>query len=167
MLRWVVIPGVLGSATGILVAVVPWGRYVLVFGLVVSGLAWLLRGWRLDRRARRPAARRRPHRFGAVRDVAGDGDQPAGAAARWVRADSPGSRTEDPHALPPAGSKSVIPSLKDPSEPIDPVQPLRDLMPCRPTSRPRCRPRPPTAGRARRADPRLSSSVSRFGEGVC
>ena len=37
------IPGLLGSATGILVAVVPWGRYVLVFGLVVSGLAWLLR----------------------------------------------------------------------------------------------------------------------------
>ena len=37
------IPGLLGSAIGILVAVVPWGRYVLVFGLVVSGLAWLLR----------------------------------------------------------------------------------------------------------------------------
>jgi hypothetical protein len=43
LLRWVVVPGVLGSSLGILVAVVPWGRYILVFGLIISGLAWVLR----------------------------------------------------------------------------------------------------------------------------
>jgi len=43
VLNWVVIPAALGSAIGIFVVVVPWGRHILVFGLVVSGLAWLLR----------------------------------------------------------------------------------------------------------------------------
>jgi hypothetical protein len=170
LLRWVVVPGVLGSAIGILVAVVPWGRYVLVFGLVVSGLAWLLRvagDWIVEHAgpqrgviligsvlfgtwlimALNPPAPLRGVGFGPIRQAR----EPA-----------------DPYALPPAGSKSVIPSLKDLSEPIDPVQPLRDLVTPEPTFQPPAPPTPPADGRqgTPRVSLRLSSSVSRLGEGV-
>ena len=170
MLRWVVIPGVLGSAIGIFVVVVPWGRHVLVFGLVVSGLAWLLRvagDWIVERAgplrgvvligsvlfgtwllmALNPPAPLRDVGFGPIRQA---------------------REPKDPYALPPAGSKSVIPSLKDPSEPIDPVQPLRDLITPEPTYQPPAPPTPPADGRrgTPRVTLRLSSSASTFGEGV-
>jgi hypothetical protein len=170
LVRWVVIPGVLGSAIGILVAVVPWGRYVLVFGLVVSGLAWLLRvagDWIIER-------------AGPLRGVVLIGSVLFGT---WlVMAISPPAplrdvgfgpihearEPKDPYALPPAGPTSVIPSLKDPSEPIDPVQPLRDLVTPERTYQPSAPPAPPTDGRRStpRVTLRLSSSMSRFGEGV-
>ena len=38
-LRWILIPGLLGAATGTLVILVPWTRYVLVLTFVGSGLA--------------------------------------------------------------------------------------------------------------------------------
>jgi hypothetical protein len=170
LLRRVLIPGILGSAIGILVVVVPWGGYVLVFGLVVSGLAWLLRvsgDWIVERAgpqrgvvligsvlfgtwlvmAMNPPAPLRGVGFGPIRQA---------------------REPQDPYALPPAGSKSVIPSLKDPSEPIDPVQPLRDLVMPEPTYQPPAPPTPPTDGRhgTPRVTLRLSSSVSRLGEGV-
>src|SRR3954454_7598658 len=114
VLRWVVIPGVLGSAIGIFVVVVPWGRHILVFGLVVSGLAWLLRvagDWAAEhagpqrgvvligsvlcgmglRLARTPPAPLRGVGFGPIRSA---------------------HEPKDPYALPPAGSKGIMPSLK-------------------------------------------------------
>jgi hypothetical protein len=170
LLRWVVVPGLLGSAMGILVAVVPWGQYILVFGLVVSGLAWVLRvagDWIVDH-------------AGPQRGVVLIGSVLLGS---WlVMALSPpgplrdmgfepirqAREPQDPYALPPAGSKSVIPSLGDPGEPIDPVQPLRDLVTPEPTYQPPAPPAPPADGR--RGTPRVilrvSSSVSRSGEGV-
>lgn len=170
LLRRVVIPGVLGSVTGILVVVVPWGRYVLVFGLVVSGLAWLLRAagdWLVERAgpqrgvvvigsvlfgtwlimALAPPGPLRGVGFGPIRET---------------------REPRDPYALPPAGSRSVIPNLRDPSEPIDPVQPLRDLMTPEPTYQPAAPPTPPADGRrgTPRVTLRLSSGVSTLGEGV-
>jgi len=170
LLRWLVIPVALGSAAGIFVAVVPWGRHVLVFGVVVSGLAWLLRvagDWIIEHAgpqrgviligsvlfgswlvmALSPPAPLRDMGFGPIRQA---------------------REPKDHYALPPAGSKGVIPSLKDPSEPIDPVQPLRDLVTSGPSYQPPAPPVPPADGRrgTPRVTLRLSSSVSRFGEGV-
>ena len=170
VLHWVVIPGLLGSIIGILVAVVPWGRYVLVFGLIVSGLAWLLRvagDWAVEHAgpqrgvvligsvlfgtwllmALNPPAPLRGVGFGPIRSA---------------------HEPKDPYALPPAGSKSIIPSLRDPSEPIDPVQPLRDLVTPEPTYEPAAPSTPPADGRqgTPRVTLRVSSSVSRIGEGV-
>jgi Bacterial Ig-like domain (group 3) len=169
LLRWVVLPGVLGSAMGIFVAVIPWGRYVLVFGLVVSGLAWLLRvagDWIIER-------------AGPLRGVVLIGSvlfgtwltmamNPAALRSVGIGPIRQDREPEDPYALPPAGSKGVIPSLRDPSEPIDPVQPLRDLVKPERTYRPPAPPAPPTDGRlgTPRVTLRLSSSVSRLGEGV-
>jgi hypothetical protein len=170
LLRWLVIPGLLGSATGILVVVVPWGRYVLVFGLVVSGLAWLLRvagDWIVERAG--------PQRgviligsvlFGTWLIMALSPPGPLrGVGFGPIR---PAREPPDPYALPPAGSKTVIPNLKAPEEPIDPVQPLRDLVTSTPTYQPPAPPTPPTDGRQGRprVTLRLSSGVSRFGEGV-
>ncbi|MEO5823196.1 MAG: Ig-like domain-containing protein [Vicinamibacteraceae bacterium] len=170
LLRWILLPAVLGSAAGIFVVVVPWGRYVLVFGLVVSGLAWLLRvaaDWAVERvgpqrgvvligsvlfgtwllMALNPPAPLRGVGFGPIRSA---------------------REPKDPYELPPAGSKGVIPSLRDPSEPIDPVQPFRDLVTPERTYRPAAPPTPPADGRrgTPRVSLRLSSSVSTFGEGL-
>jgi Bacterial Ig-like domain (group 3) len=170
LLRWIVIPALLGSATGILVVVVPWGRYVLVFGLVVSGLAWLLRvagDWIVEHAG--------PQRgviligsvlFGTWLIMALNPPGPLrGVGFGPIR---PAREPRDPYALPPAGSKSVIPSLTDPNAPIDPVQPFRDLVTPEPTYEPPAPPTPPADGRqgTPRVLLRLSSSVSRFGEGV-
>jgi hypothetical protein len=75
---------------------------------------------------------------------------------------------KDPYALPPAGTRSVIPDLKEPSEPIDPVKPLKDLVTPEPTYEPPPPPTPPADGRrgAARVTLRLSSSQSAFGEGL-
>ena len=171
LLRWIVVPCLLGSATGILVVVVPWGRYVLVFGLIVSGLAWLLRvagDWIVER----AGPQRGVVLIGSVlfgtwlimalnppRPLRGVGFGPIHQARE----------PKDPYALPPAGSKSIIPNLKDPNEPpIDPVQPFRDLVTPEPTYEPPAPPTPPADGRqgTPRVVLRLSSSVSTFGEGV-
>ncbi len=170
LLRRLVVPGVLGSAAGIFVTVVPWGRYLLIFGLIVSGLAWLLR----------IAGDRVVERAGPQRGVVLIGTV---LFATWliVALSPPGPlrgigfgpirstrEPKDPYALPPAGSKGLFPNLKDPSEPIDPVQPLRDLVTPEPTYQPPAPPTPPADGR--RGTPqvtlRLSSSQSAFGEGV-
>ncbi len=169
LLRWV-LPAVIGSACGLLVVVLPWGRYLLVFGVVVSGLAWLLRfagDWIIER-------------AGPQRGVVLIGTVLFGS---WlVMALSPPEQLrgigfgpihqprepKDPYALPPAGSKGVLPNLKDPSEPIDPVKPLRDLVTPEPTYQPPPPPTPPTDGRlgTPRVTLRLSSGVSASGEGV-
>ena len=169
LLRWVM-PVVLGSVAGILVVVVPWGRYLLVFGLVVSGLAWLLRvsaDWVVERAGpQRGVVLIGSVLFGtwlimAIKPPAPLRDAGFGPIHRE-------REPADPYALPPAGSKGILPSLKDPGEPIDPVQPLRDLVTPSPTYQPPAPPTPPTDGR--RGTPRvvlrLSSGVSARGEGV-
>jgi hypothetical protein len=169
LLRWF-LPAVIGSALGLLVVVVSWGRYVLVLTLVVSGLAWLLRAagdWIIER-------------AGPQRGVVLIGSVLFGS---WlVMALSPPAllrdmgfapireprEPKDPYALPLAGSKGVVPNLKEPGEPIDPIQPLRDLMTPEPTYRPPAPPTPPSDGRlgTPRVTLRLSSSVSGAGDGV-
>ena len=170
MLRWVVIPAVLGSATGIVVAVVPWGRHLLVFGLVVSGLAWLLRvgsDWVVERAGpQRGMALIGSVLFGSwlVMAISPPGPLRDAGFGPIHRPSEP----SDPYALPPAGSKGVIPNLKEPSEPIDPVKPLRDLVTPEPTYTPPPRPTPPADGRpgTPRVTLRLSSGVSASGDGV-
>ena len=170
LLRWIVIPCALGSAAGILVVVVPWGRYVLVFGLVVSGLAWLLRvsgDWIIERAGpQRGVVLIGSVLFGTWLLLALNPPGPLrGVGFEPIH---PAREPADPYALPPAGSKSVIPNLKDPNEPIDPVQPFRDLVTPQPRYEPAAPPRPPADGRqgTPRVVLRLSSSVSTFGEGV-
>ncbi|MFI5076647.1 MAG: Ig-like domain repeat protein [Vicinamibacteria bacterium] len=170
VLHWVVIPGLLGSAIGIFVVVVPWGRYILIFGLIISGLAWALR----------VAGDRIVERAGPQRGVVLIGSVLFGT---WLlmALNPPGPlrgigfgpirqarEPQDPYALPPAGSRGVIPNLKDPNEPIDPVQPLRDLITPEPTYQPPKAPTPPADGRqgTPRVTLRVSSGVSRIGEGV-
>jgi hypothetical protein len=170
LLRWILIPAILGSATGILVVVVPWGRYVLVLGLIISGLAWLLRvagDWIVERAG--------PTRgvvliggvlFGTWLLMAVNPPGPLrGLGVGPIRS---AREPKDPYALPPAGSRSVIPNLQDPSEPIDPVKPLKELVTPEPTYEPARPPTPPTDGRrgTARVTLRLSSSQSAFGEGL-
>jgi hypothetical protein len=150
--------------------VVPWSHYVLGFGLVVSGLAWLLRvagDWAVERAG--------PQRgviligsvlFGSWLIMALSPPGPLrGVGFGPIRSER---EPKDPYALPPAGSKGRFPNLQEPSEPIDPVQPLRDLVTAEPTYQPPAPPTPPADGR--RGTPqvtlRLSSSQSAFGEGV-
>jgi hypothetical protein len=165
-----VIPAALGSTIGILVVVVPWGRHLLAFGLVVSGLAWVLRvagDWIVERAG--------PQRgviligsvlFGTWLIMAFSPPGPLrGIGFGPIRSER---EPKDPYALPPAGSKGPFSNLKDPSEPIDPVQPLRDLVTPEPIYQPPAPPTPPTDDR--RGTPQvtlqLSSSQSAFGEGV-
>ena len=170
LLRWVVIPGVIGSATGILVVVVPWSQYILVFGLIVSGLAWLLRvagDWIVEHAGpQRGVVLIGSVLFGTWLIMALN--PPATLRGVGFEPIRHASEPKDPYALPPAGSKGVFPSLRDPGEPIDPVQPLRDLVTPEPTYQPPAPPTPPADGR--RGTPsvtlRLSSGVSRVGEGV-
>jgi hypothetical protein len=170
LLRWVVMPGVIGSASGILVVVVPWGRYLLVFGLVVSGLAWLLRvagDWVVERAGpQRGVVLIGSVLFGTWLLMAFSPPTPLGGLGFGSvhSADEP----RDPYALPPAGSSGILPSLKGPGEAIDPVKPLRDLVTPEPTYEPASPPSPPADGRqgTPRVTLRLSSSMSTFGEGV-
>jgi hypothetical protein len=168
LLRWI-LPVVIGSACGLLVVVLPSGRYVLVFGLVVSGLAWLLRvagDWIVEHAGpQRGVVLIGTVLFGSWLVMALSPPAPLrGIGFGPIHPREP----KDPYALPPAGSKGVIPSLQDPSEPIDPVQPLRDLVTPEPTYRPPAPPTPPSDGRlgTPRVTLRLSSSVSASGEGV-
>ena len=170
VVTWIVVPAALGSLTGLLVVVIPWSRYLLVFAVIVSGLAWLLRiasDWLIERAG--------PQRgvviLGSV--LFGSWLMMAIAPPGPLRSVGFGpihtAREEkDPYALPPAGSRTTIPNLKDPSEPIDPVQPLRDLVVPAPTYEPKPPPTPPADGRqgTARLVLRLSSSQSAFGEGV-
>lgn len=169
LLRWVV-PIVIGSVAGLLVVVLPWGRLLLVFGLVVSGLAWLLRvagDWIIDRAGpQRGVVLIGTVLFGSWLVMALSPPEPLRGVG-FGPIHQP-SEPRDPYAIPPAGSKGVIPNLKDPSEPIDPVQPLRDLVTPAPTYQPPAPPTPPSDGRlgTPRVTLRLSSSVSGSGEGV-
>jgi hypothetical protein len=169
LLRWI-LPAVLGSAGGLLVVVVPWGRYVLVLCLVVSGLAWLLRiagDWIIERAG--------PQRgvlligtvlFGSWLAMALS--PPESLRSMGLAPIREPREPRDPYALPLAGSKGVMPNLRDANEPIDPVQPLRDLVTPQPTYQRQAPPPPPTDGRLARprVSLRLSSSVSGPGEGI-
>jgi hypothetical protein len=170
LLRWILIPGVLGSVTGILVVVVPWSRYLLVFGLIVSGLAWVLRvggDWIVERAGpTRGVVLIGTVLFGTWILMALNPPGPLrGMGVGSIRSER---EPKDPYALPPAGSKGVIPSLKDPSEPIDPIKPLKELVTPEPTYHPAPPPTPPADGRRGTAKVtlRLSSSQSAFGEGL-
>jgi hypothetical protein len=170
VLAWIVLPAILGSLTGVLVVVIPWGRYLLVFAVIVSGLAWLLRvasDWLVERAGpQRGVVLLGTVLFGSWLMMA---IAPPGPLRSLGFGPIHVAREEkDPYALPPAGSPTVIPNLKDPSEPIDPVQPLRDLVTPTPTYEPKPPPTPPTDGRrgAARLTLRLSSSQSTAGEGV-
>jgi hypothetical protein len=170
VVHWIVVPAILGSLTGILVVVVPWSRYVLVFAVVVSGLAWLLRvssDWVVERAGpQRGVVLIGSVLFGSWLMMAIAPPGPLRSLGlspiRTTRED------KDPYALPPAGSRSVIPNLKEPGEAIDAVKPLRDLVMPEPTYEPPAPQTPPVDGRRGTAHIalRLSSSQSTFGEGV-
>lgn len=168
--RWLLLPVVLGSALGILVVVVPWGRYLLVFGLVISGLAWVLRvagDWVVERAGpQRGVVLIGSVLFGSWLVMALSPPAPLREMGFGPLRQAP--EPKDPYALPPAGSKGMIPNFGEPSEPIDPVQPLRDLVTPQPTYQPPPPPTPPADGRrgTPRVGLRLSSSVSTFGEGL-
>ncbi len=170
LLSRVVIPAVLGSAIGIFVVVVPWGRHVLVFGLVVSGLAWLLRiaaDWAVERTGpQRGVVLIGSVLFGTWLLMALNPPGPLRGVGFGPIGDL--REPKDPYALPPAGTRRGLPDFRAPSEPVDPVQPLRDLVTPEPTYRPPPDPTPPADGRrgTPRITLRLSSSQSAFGEGV-
>ena len=167
LLGWLLIPALLGSITGVLVVVTPWGQSVLALVLVISGLAWLLRvagDWIVER----AGPTRGVVLIGAV--LIGTWLVMAVNQVGSLRGTGLGRLTrepKDPYALPPSGPP-VSPNLKDPDEPIDPVQPLKDLVTPSPSYEPPAPPTPPADGR--RGDPRvtlrLSSSQSAFGEGL-
>jgi hypothetical protein len=170
VLTWIVVPAVLCSLTGLMVVVIPWSRYLLVFVVIVCGLAWLLRiasDWLIERAGpQRGVVLLGTVLFGSWLMMA---IAPPGPLRSLGFGPIHTPREEkDPYALPPAGSRTTIPNLKDPSEPIDPVQPLRDLVTPAPTYEPKPPPTPPADGRHGRAQLvlRLSSSQSAFGEGV-
>jgi hypothetical protein len=168
LLRWIVLPAVIGSAAGVLVVAVEWSRYVLVFALVVSGLSWLLRvasDWLVERAGpRRGVALIGGVLFGSwlLMAIAPPGPLRGAGFGPLV---SPGEPA-DPYALPPAGSRA--PALDDRDKPIDLVQPLRDLVTTPPAYTPKPPPTPPADGRqgTPRVGLRLSASQSRFGEGI-
>jgi len=169
LLRWIV-PALIGSAGGLLVVLVPWGGYLLGFGLVVSGLAWLLRvagDWIIEHAGpQRGVVLIGTVLFGSWLVMAlSPPDALRGMGFAPIRQPR---EPKDPYALPPAGSKGVVPGLTDPSEPIDPVKPLRDLVSPEPTYQPPAAPTPPSDGRigTPRVTLRLSSSVSGTGEGI-
>lgn len=168
MLRWIVLPALIGSVAGILVVSVPWSRYILVFVLVVSGLAWLLRvasDWLVERAG--------PQRgvvliggvlFGSWLIMAISPPAPLRGAGFGPLLTP--SEPKDPYALPPAGSRA--PGIDEPDRPIDLVKPLRDLVTTPPTYTPPPAPTPPADGRQGTPSVglRLSASQSRFGEGI-
>jgi hypothetical protein len=169
-LRWILVPAILGTLTGIVVMLVPWTRSLLLLTFVGSGLALILR----------VAGDRLVESVGPTRGVAVLGtilfgtwllmaiSPPAVLRGLGIGPIRTAGEPKDPYALPPAGSTGVIPNLQEPSEPIDPVKPLKDLITPAPTYTPAPPPQPPADGR--RGTPsvalRLSSSQSTFGEGV-
>lgn len=167
---WVLIPVIAGTALGVAVAVLPWGRYLLVFTLVVSGLAWVLRiasDWLVEQAGpQRGMAMLAVILFGTwlVLAVA----SPAPLRELGFGPIKVGSEPPDPYALPPAGSRRPLNSLKEPSEPIDPVEPLKELIRPDPEYTEPDAPVPPADGR--QGTPslslRLSSSQSTAGDGL-
>ena len=170
VLRWIVVPAILGTLTGIFVVVVPWSGAVLALVFVLAGFAWLLRiagDWIVEHAgpqrgvivigsvllgswlimALAPPEPLRRIGFGPIRIV---------------------REPKDPYALRPAGSRGPLQSLERPDEPVDPVKPLRDLVTPEPSYQPPPPPSPPADGRRGRPQVtlRLSSSQSAFGEGV-
>jgi hypothetical protein len=173
LFRWVVVPAILGTLTGILVVVVPWSSYLLTLVLVISGLAWLLRVAG-DRIVERAGPQRGVVLIGTV--LFGAWLLMAIAPPKVLRGIGFGpihtpSEPKDPYALRPTRPRTGVPGLRAPEEPgeaIDPVQPLRDLVTPAPVYEPPPPPTPPADGRqgTPRVALRLSSSRSAFGEGV-
>jgi hypothetical protein len=168
---WLLLPIGLGTAAGVAVAVFPLGRHLLVFAVILSGLAWLLRiasDWMAEHAG--------PQRGVVVLGVLLFGTWLALVIAPPPQLKDLGFRPlreaeepADPYALPPAGSRRPFAALQNPPEDVDPIEPLRQLVtppPAPPT--PRELPVPPADGS--RGTPevtmQLSSSVSRAGEGV-
>jgi hypothetical protein len=167
-LRWILGPAILGSVAGVLVVAVEWSRYVLVFVLVVSGLAWLLRiasDWVVERAGpRRGVALIGGVLFGSWLIMAISPPAPLRSAG-FGPLIAP-AEPKDPYALPPAGSRP--PGLPQADQPIDLVQPLRDLVTVPPAYTPKPPPTPPADGRqgTPRVGLRLSAGQSRLGEGI-
>ncbi len=166
---WLLIAIGLGMTIGVTVAVFPLGRHLLVFVIVLSGLAWLLRtasDWVAEHAG--------PQRgmvilglvlFGAWFALAAAGPrqlQNFGFGPLRVPSEPP-----DPFELRPAGSRGPLSSLGSPSPDEEPRSPLGDLLRRDPSPEPET-PEAPADGR--RGTPRvtlhLSSGVSRAGEGV-
>lgn len=170
VVKWIVIPAILGTLTGIFVVVVPWSGAILTLVFVLAGFAWLLRiagDWIVEH-------------AGPQRGVIVIGSVLLGAWLMMALAPPEPLRRigfgpiriarepKDPYALPPAGSTGPLKRLSQPDEPVDPVEPLRDLVTPAPSYQPPEPPTPPADGS--RGTPhvtlRLSSSQSSFGEGV-
>jgi hypothetical protein len=170
LFRWILLPAVLGTLTGVLVVVVPWTLSLLVLAFVGSGLAVMLR----------VGADRLVEWFGPTRGVAVMGgilfvswlvlavSPPAALRGLGVTPMHRAAEPKDPYALPPAGSTGIIPDLQKPGEPIDPVKPLKEFLTPTPAYVPPPPPEPPADGR--RGTPTvtlsLSSSRSAVGDGV-
>lgn len=128
---WVAGPAGLGVLAGLTVTVVPWARHLLGFVLIISGLAWLLRV-ASDWFAERVGPQRGVVVLGSI--LFGTWLVLAIAAPEPLRRLGFGGirlRTtdRDPYDLPPAGSKTLIQAIQQPStEPLDPVTPLKELV---------------------------------------
>lgn len=176
-LPWIVVPAALGVFAGMAAAMLPWGRKLLAFAMVVSGLAWVLRV-ASDWFAERAGPQQGVVILGSI--LFGTWLVLAMSAPEPLRRLGFGSvnltQTErDPYALRPAGSRSPLQSLQNPSsEPIDPLPPLKALItrdradPDAAAPNEREAPTPPTDGRRSVTSTalRLSSSRSVEGEGV-
>jgi hypothetical protein len=173
VVKWIVVPAILGTLTGIFVVVVPWSGAILTLVFVLAGFAWLLRiagDWIVEH-------------AGPQRGVIVIGSVLLGAWLTMALAPPEPLRrigfgpihitreAKDPYALPPAGSGGPLKSLVQPDEPVDAVdamKPLRDLVTPAPSYQAPAPPAPPADGSrgTPRVNLRLSSSQSAFGEGV-
>lgn len=171
VVKWIVVPAILGTLTGTFVVVVPWSGAILALVFVIAGLAWLLR----------IAGDRIVDIAGPQRGVVVIGGVLLGAWLIMALAPPEPLRKigfgpirtarepKDPYALPPAGSRTdPLRNLNPSGAPLDPVEPLRDLVTPEPAYQPPPPPTPPADGsRGRpRVALRLSSSQSAFGEGI-
>jgi hypothetical protein len=173
-LFWIATPAVAGVVAGLAATAIPWGNDLLGFVLVLSGLAWVLRvasDWFAERAGpQRGVAMLGSILFGTwlVLAVSGPGPlrQFGFGTLRPVRAEP------DPYAIAPAGSRSPLPGLEQPSDPRDPMAPFRGLIEPNPDE---TKPSPPDVVLAApaqvqrspsRLDLRLSSATSVAGEGL-
>jgi hypothetical protein len=170
LLRWIVVPAILGTLTGVLVVVVPWSSYLLTLVLAISGLAWLLRiaGDRIVERAgpQRGVLMIGVVLFGTWLLIAVS--PPAAIRGVGIGPIVAPSEPKDPYALPAPRAGPPVPGMDLPDEPLDPMRPLRDLVTPAPVYQPPPPPTPPADGRrgTPRVALRVSSSRSIFGEGV-
>jgi hypothetical protein len=166
---WLIVPIVAGTAAGVGAAVSPIGRSLLIFALVLSGLAWLLRvasDWLAEHAG--------PQRGVSVLGLLLVGTWLALVAVSPPQIERFGfgplrapAEPPDPYALPPAGTRRPLAALQDPPEDADPVEPLKGLLPA-PAPPPAEEPTPPADGS--RGTPlvtlQLSAGASRAGDGL-